>query len=217
MSGKPSAARLAIKEKMIAMPHLPNEAFMSEFGVSRRLVSYIRSELVKSNKIPGGRRSSLPAELAEALMDIDSPPEVAGSSDARSPLTTPPALPTTSSELISIANDFTDEDDEDTRKKLLKKVREIALDPSMHPDTVLSAAQAYIKLKDAVRARSLGPGKPMNREGAIARLTSLLTAVGPNIALAAFEAAFKGLITHATKSSGTTEPIHSSDVASETP
>jgi hypothetical protein len=131
------------------------------------------------------------------------------------PPTPSPALPSSPSDLIALADSVTEEDDEATRKELLKKVRAIALDPTMHPDTVLSAAQAYIKLKDAVKAKSLGPGKPMNRETAIKRLTSLLTAVGPNIALAAFEHAFKGILNNALQPSGSTEPLHAEDAAPE--
>lgn len=219
MSGKPSKIRTAIREKMLAQPHLPNTAFSTEFQCSTRLVAYIRSELVKSGAIPGGRRTALPAELAEALIlhegeldDAPSPPRsttTTASSDA--------ATPSTPSEIIALANDFTDEDDEATRKQLLRKVRAIALDPEMHPDTVLSAAQAYIKLKDAVKAKSLGPGKPLNREEATKRLTSLLTACGPSVALAAFEAAFKGLISNAAHSSGVSDPIHSPNDSSEAP
>lgn len=210
MAGKPSTVRNAVRDKMLKSPHLPDAAFMSEFNCSRRLVAYVRSELVKANKIPGGRRSSLPAELAEALMlpEPDSS-ESAPRSTTPLPSAAPAHLPTSPSDLINLANDFTDEDDEDTRKQLLRKVRAIALDPGMHPDTVLSAAQAYIKLKDAVRARSLGPGKPLNREAAVTRLTSLLVAVGATVALTAFERAFKGILTNATQSSGATEPIHS--------
>lgn len=207
MSRKPSIVRKLVTDKMMASPHLPDAAFMAEFGCSRRLVSYVRSELVKSGKIPGGRRASLPMELAEALMVTD--PALAA------PTSPPPTLPSSPSDILALAENLTEEDDEATRKELLRKVRAIALDPAMHPDTVLSAAQAYIKLKDAVKAKSLGPGKPMNRESAVTRLTALLTAVGPNIALTAFEHAFKGLLNNAIQPSGAEEPLHSKNTTPE--
>lgn len=215
MAGKPSAIRQAIKDKMLATPHLPDAAFVSEFNCSRRLVAYVRAELVKAGKIPGGRRASLPTELAEALLVTEPDPQDGSPRPTTPRSPAPPALPSSPSELIALAEDFTDEDDETTRKELLKKVRAIALDPGMHPDTVLSAAQAYIKLKDAVRAKSLGPGKPMTREAAVKRLTNLLVAVGPNIALTAFEHAFKGILSNGTQLSGATEPVHSENPAPE--
>src|SRR5688572_15772501 len=52
---------------------------------------------------------------------------------------------TDAKQLLELANsdvlDFSLETEEDTRKKLLKQVQLLALDPGVHPDTRLSATQ----------------------------------------------------------------------------
>jgi hypothetical protein len=81
-------------------------------------------------------------------------------------------------------------DDDETRKKLLHEVKRIAFSPETNPDTRLSATQVWLKLKDMAKSRDLGPGKPLTRAAAVARLVSLLRMVGPELALAAMYDAF---------------------------
>jgi len=83
-----------------------------------------------------------------------------------------------------------DLDDEETRKKLLREVKRIAFDAASHPDTRLSATQVWLKLKDMAKTRELGPGVPLTRVAAIARLKDLISAVGLEMALEALLLAF---------------------------
>jgi hypothetical protein len=102
---------------------------------------------------------------------------------------------TDAKQLLELANsdilDFGLDSEEDTRKKLLKQVQLLALDPGVHPDTRLSATQVWVKLKDIARAKDLGPGLPRSREEIIDRLIRIMQAVGANLSITALEAAFK--------------------------
>ena len=182
--------REEIKVRLMANPETPNKELAAEFKCSIRTVAYLRNELVESGAIIGGRRVALPKKIVTELLDEGEPPLVSVPTSSSERL---PAAPLTPSDLLALSSND-DDDDEATRKMLLAKVRAIALDPDTHNDTAISAAQAFIKLKDAVRAKTLGPGKPVTRENAVERLTNLLTAVGPAIAMTAFERAYGGLI-----------------------
>ena len=81
-------------------------------------------------------------------------------------------------------------DEAATRDALLLQVQRLALDPSLPADLRLSATQVWVKVKDIARAKDLGPGKPLTPEDAVIRLVRLLRAVGPKIALQAFENVF---------------------------
>ena len=83
-----------------------------------------------------------------------------------------------------------DLDDEETRKKLLREVKRIAFDTNAHPDTRLSATQVWLKLKDMAKTRELGPGVPLTRAAAVARLKDLFLAVGLDLVLEALLLAF---------------------------
>lgn len=86
--------------------------------------------------------------------------------------------------------DLLDLDDETVRKRLLKRVIGIALSPNSHPDSALSAATIWGKLKDMARIADLGPGKPMTRADAVERLSELMRAVGSDISMQAMYKAF---------------------------
>jgi hypothetical protein len=83
-----------------------------------------------------------------------------------------------------------DLDDADVHKRLLKQCIRFAFDPNLHPDTRMSASTMWAKLKDLQKARDLGPGKPMTFETAVSRMCDLMQAAGPEITLAAVNAAF---------------------------
>jgi hypothetical protein len=208
-----SDARRDAEAEMIRRPDRPDRYFRETFKLSQPTVSNIRRELRERNIIPPSRRGGNPLSgRVETLLTVD---PSAASVDERPVSPQEPASPLpsiTPTELLAIgATEFTDENDEETRKKLLARCRAIALDPGMHPDTVLSASQVYIKLKDAVRAKSLGPGRPLTHEDAVARLARLMSACGPNIVHEAITSAFGG--TNAAKSGGSTEPVHGPDPA----
>lgn len=210
---KKSEKTLACEEEMIQFPERPNKYFMDKYGLSKPTMSLIRRELRARGVIPESRRSPLSSREVETL--LTSPAGASPAAAGVSPQDDAPSLAViTPAELAALgATEFTDENDEETRKKLLARCRAIALDPGMHPDTVLSASQVYIKLKDAVRAKSLGPGRPLTHEDAVARLARLMSACGPTIVHEAITSAFGG--TNAAKSSGSTVAVHSSDPTPE--
>lgn len=209
-----SPERLAAEAEMVLNPDAPDKYFADKFKISRPTVSLIRRYLRERHLIPPSRRGrntlgKVEPILAGHLTAASADPVPAPPQESAAPF---PSI--TGEELLSIGvPEFTDENDEETRKRLLSRCRAIALDPDMHPDTVLSASQVYIKLKDAVRAKSLGPGRPVTHEDAVARLASLMHACGPIIVHEAITSAFGG--TNAAKSSGSTVAVHSSDPTPE--
>ena len=181
-----------IKARIMADPSVKNKDLALEYNCSLRTIANLRTEMVEAGTLLGGRRVALPTKIADVLkLDEGEPHSVSPTSSSERSTAAPLLTP---ADLMALSAESEDTDDENTRKLLLAKVRAIALDPDTHNDTAISAAQAFIKLKDAVKAKALGPGKPLSREGAVARLTNLLTAVGAAIAVAAFERAYGGLI-----------------------
>lgn len=209
-----SPARLAAEAEIARDPNRPDKYFMDTFGISKPLVSIIKRTLRERGIIPPPRRGRKPLREVETLLTESHSPASGEKSPVKPQDDAPSLSIITPAELAALgATEFTDENDEETRKKLLARCRAIALDPEMHPDTVLSASQVYIKLKDAVRAKSLGPGRPLTHEDAVARLARLMSACGPTIVHEAITSAFGG--TNAAKSSGSTVAVHSSDPTPE--
>ena len=150
-------------------------------GISERTIAQARSELAADGLMTPGRnrkpREPIPTPDYRQPDEVDSPdstPE--GGSPPKSGLLT-------DDEFIAVAkgklelDDLDDLDDEETRKRLLREVKKLAFGPDTHPDTKLSATQVWLKLKDMAKAKDLGPGRPLTRAVALARLTSLHTAI----------------------------------------
>jgi hypothetical protein len=147
-------------------------------GISERTIAQARSELAAAGLLPAGRNRKPSILAGVGVPPI--PPE---------PVPAPPSEGTgdrllTDDQVIAMADPSTgllDEldglDDEETRKRLLREVKRLAFSPDTHPDTKLSATQVWLKLKDMAKAKDLGPGKPLTRAAALARLTDLHTAV----------------------------------------
>lgn len=151
---------------------------VKETGVSMRTASQAHSDLARTGKVPMGRNNAAsPTAKRTATTGLIDDTTMAKL-----------ALTSGNDDLLDI--DINNLDDESIRKKLLKGIIAIAFRPGIHPDTQLAATQVWAKLKDMARAKELGPGKPKTREDAVARLTELLIAVGPEIAIAAMTAAF---------------------------
>jgi len=73
--------------------------------------------------------------------------------------------------------EFADLDDDEIQKRMLRQTVRFAFDPKLSADTRMAAHTAWQKLKDNAKAKDLGPGPPMTRPLALARLTDLTTAV----------------------------------------
>ena len=80
--------------------------------------------------------------------------------------------------------------DEEVQRRLLRQCLTFALDPSLHPDTRMSASKMYQTIKEQQREVLLGPGIPKTRDAAIKRLSDLMRACGAEYTLAAVDLTF---------------------------
>lgn len=178
-------------------------------GTSTRTAASARIKLVAEGVLPAGRNNT----------NVGSLPQV--------PTSAPPEPPKDKllddKALLALADVLDgDEDDEQTRRRLLREVKKLAFSPDTHPDTRLSATQVWLKLKDMAKAKTDGPGKPLTRAAAITRLVDLLQTVGPVIAIAAMYQAFNvkepedaGVIPAVPSEAPPTPPLPTPESASE--
>jgi len=170
-------------------------------GVAVRTVARARETLVKEGLLAPGRNNTASAADAAALAVAvagsrpPEPDEPVASETGGQPLTPdkPPAALVDGEalrQMSAMLDDLADEDDEVTRKRMLRQVKKFAFDPTLHPDTRMSASQLWAKLLDMQRAKDLGPGIPTTLEMAINRATDFLRACGPKVAVPAFYRAF---------------------------
>lgn len=164
--------------------------------VSERTAAQAHSELVKEGHLSPSRKSG-PTDVFVAPESPDALQSVIGGD-----------ILLTDQTMKHLADgemtDLLDLDDETVRKRLLKRVIGIALSPNSHPDSALSAATIWGKLKDMARIADLGPGKPLTRGDAVARLSELMRAVGSDISMQAMYVAFD-----------VKEPSHEGEVPAE--
>jgi hypothetical protein len=177
-SGRPGTDREKAKKLLLAFPNRKDEDLAKEIGSSSRTVARARAELVKSGGIPshrgptGGTTGSFP----DSTPPTYTPP---ASKDSLPYRTVPFAtLPGLSGPFIPPDDTEIEEMDGDTRRKFLKALRIAAFDMNLSPDTRFTAMQLYLKIKDAIRAKELGPGVPLTHETALSRLVLLFSAVG---------------------------------------
>lgn len=164
--------------------------------VSERTAAQAHSELVSEGHLRKSRKSA-PTDVFVAPEGAVAVPSVAGGDVL---LTDETMKHLAQGEMT----DLLDLDDETVRKTILKRVIRIALDPNSHPDSALSAATIWGKLKDMARLADLGPGKPLTRADAVERLSELMRAVGSEIAMQAMYTAFD-----------VKEPSHEGEVPAE--
>jgi hypothetical protein len=93
-------------------------------------------------------------------------------------------------QMNAMLDEVADEDDDVTRKRMLRQFKRFAFDPLLHPDTRMAASQGWTKLLDMARAKDLGPGIPLTLAAAIERCTDFLKACGAKVAIPSFYAAF---------------------------
>lgn len=158
-----------------------------DMQVSTRTAAQVRSELAAKGLVPAGRNRKVDKRVAPVLppaFAVEVPPTQSDGGH----LLDDKAIRAMADPSMDLAD--LDLDDEETRKKLLREVKRIAFSPESHPDVRLSATQVWLKLKDMAKSRELGPGKPLTRAAAIARLVDLLKMTGPEIAIQAMYEAF---------------------------
>jgi transposase-like protein len=166
-------------------------------NVALRTVARAREQLVKEGLLAPGRNAT-PLTPADAItMAVDAKAEA----DA---FTEPKPRPAASRgskpgetidgeafrQMNEMLDELADEDDETTRKRMLRQVKKFAFDPNLHPDTRMSASQLWAKLLDMQRSKDLGPGKPLTFDAAVLRATEFLQACGAKVAVPAFYKAF---------------------------
>ena len=180
-------------------------------GVAIRTVARAREQLVKEGLLAPGRNATATgadaAALALAAQSVSKVPgddisEVPGDAVSAPPGQAPAADTLRGSragqaidgealrQMNELLDALADEDDETTRKRMLRQVKKFAFDPNLHPDTRMSASQLWAKLLDMARAKDLGPGTPLTLATAIARATDFCRAAGAKVMVPAFYAAF---------------------------
>jgi hypothetical protein len=182
-------------------------------GVCLRTVARARAALVKEGLLPPGRNSTVSGADAAALAvaareaqaepeatgDGDAPPDEPAQPDPEEPPRPSPTKGTRTAQTIDgealrklneMLDEVADEDDEVTRKRMLRQTKRFAFDPTLHTDTRMTASQLWAKLLDMARAKDLGPGRPLTEADATARARDLDRACGVKVAVAALFAAF---------------------------
>ena len=158
-----------------------------DMQVSARTAAQVRSELAEKGLVPKGRNRKSDKQVASVLPPA-SAVEVSPNQSGGGHLIDDKSLRMIADSHFDMSD--LDLDDEETRKKLLREVKRIAFSPDSHPDVRLSATQVWLKLKDMAKSRELGPGKPLTRAAAIARLVDLFKMTGADIAIQAMYIAF---------------------------
>lgn len=159
--------------------------------VSQSLIASARADLVREGLILPSRKTpeveDAPKSEAEPeKLPILPTPKKSKSDKQVAELLDDDAMRT----LAAMMDEIDDLGDEDVLKRLQKQCLSFAFNPRLHPDTRMSASQMWAKLKDQAKTKDLGPGTPLNFEEATGRLRDLMEACGPEITLAAVNAAF---------------------------
>ena len=197
--------RSAARDYYLRHPDASIADVARETRIGIRTVARAREVLVKEGLLPAGRNAGTPAETIAAAkemvetLSITTPVETDEPEAPEEPA--PPknkgGRPRKDSasllddaamrEMAQMLDDLGDSEDvEETRKRLLKQTQRFVFDPSLHPDTRMSASQLWTKLVDMARAKDLGPGKPLTLAEAIERCADFLRACGPAVYVAAF-------------------------------
>jgi len=182
--------RLA-KNAIIKTPDATDYEIAKKTGVSPRTVASARADLIVEGVLQPNRRVPEPTKI-EISQKID---EIKPAEATDQPLTEESEKQMlggkTLREIVDVEVDEDLENDEETRKKLLRIIKNIAFNQRTHPDTRITAIQAWTKLRDIARTKELGPGLPLSEEDVLNRLTRIYRAVGPKLAIKALEMTFQ--------------------------
>jgi hypothetical protein len=165
--------------------------------VSEPTIARIRAELIKEGLFAPSRKDTQPRGnrvTPPPLVFKDEPTivEARRMAPPRPTRYTPEGLldAEAMATIADLAEQMEEADDETVHKKLLRQCLTFAFDPKLHPDTRMSASQMWAKLRDLLKAKDLGPGKPVDFEAGTLRLADLMSACGPQMTLAAVKIAF---------------------------
>ncbi len=167
-------------------------------GISLRTVARAREVLVKEGLLQAGRHAETMADaavLAAATQSLaaEGPPVETGQAPENEPAAEPQPRAVrrpkgdllddeAMREMAGMLDEMADSEDvETTRKRMLRQTQRFIFDPSLHPDTRMSASQLWAKLVEMARAKDLGPGKPLTLAVAIERCEDFMTACGPAV------------------------------------
>lgn len=184
-----------VKEFLLQHPRARDLDVIEQFdaSVSRRLIAYARADLVERGLLPPPRKK-VPGsgrKRKEPVLDSTGHAD-AGTAEAKEAGLAPSAptdysnqllTPDTVAALASVEDVSDIESDIEAQRRMLREAKRMAFDSKLHPDTRMSAMQLWVKLKDALKSRELGPGKPLNYEAARARGRDLFQAMGMTLVL----------------------------------
>lgn len=168
-------------------------------GVAIRTVARAREQLVKEGLLAPGRNATASAADAAALAvagmavgskppgDLPAEPEELPTPRGSTPTQDDKAI----AEMNALLDALSDEDDDTTRKRMLRQVKRFAFDPHLHPDTRMSASQLWTKLLEMQRQKEVGPSVPQTLDSAIERATDFCRAAGAKVMVPAFYKAFE--------------------------
>lgn len=190
------------KAFVLANPEMSKRQQVAATGLSETTVARARRELVAEGRLALPRNAlAVPPYMPQPLdpdaiaseQPREDPPILSvRKSDAQKRKLPPTMLDHEAmiklAEMVEVAVESGD--DELIQKTLIKQCIRFALDPSLHPDTRLSASTMWGKLRDMGKSKDIGPGKPKTYEAAVLRLVDMLLACGPEMTIDAVNRAF---------------------------
>jgi hypothetical protein len=182
----------SVKRFILQHPAAKDFEIIDALRCSRRTIAYARADLVQMGLIPAPRKrvpKSEPALVApvQPISGSSVPEGTVVSSAAEDTYAGSIVTPATVMMLASGPVDDPEETDLEIQKRMTREAKKMAFDPKLHPDTRMSAMQLWVKLKDAARARDLGPGVPKTYEDAVTRCMDMFRACGIKMVLDAFQ------------------------------
>jgi hypothetical protein len=156
---------------------------------SRRTVAYARADLVEKGLLPAPRKrpERKPAPAPPLITpDMVQPPKPEEAAETKADYSGQLVTPSNVEMLVATVDDD-DETDAETQKRMMREAKRMAFDTRLHPDTRGSMMTLWMKLRDAAKARDLGPGVPLTRDSCKDRLKDILRAVGIVIVIECIE------------------------------
>lgn len=176
---------------ILAHPDASKSEVVSGAKVSDNTVARARRILIEKGLIPESRKKD--PVLPTVEMFPEEPPFAA----AQAP--EPPATAHADlgmldhAAMIAMASMVTQAEeltDEEVQRRLMRQAQLFAFNPTLHPDTRMSASTLWAKLRDMKKDEAIGPGKPMTLLEAVRRTKDVLLAVGQVVSALAVKEAF---------------------------